>query len=146
MKKMLISLLLLVLCAGCAAQKIDEALPEAAAKLLSEAGLSGEIAAYEESMKYLTGESCRYSLAGDSEEWISVYLYPDAKSAGADAACISADGFGYDDGKGHAIQIDWSAPPRYYQKDNIIFRYVGTDETVIDALTEAFGEPFAGGE
>lgn len=41
--------------------------------------------------------------------------------------------------------LEWKDVPHFYRQNNLILQYVGTDETILNLLTELYGEPFAGG-
>ena len=79
---------------------------------------------------------------------LDVYLYPDARAAAADAARLSADGYGIAPPPGSASEgptvLDWAAPPRFYRWDNLIVLYVGEDDEVAHLLERIAGPPFAG--
>jgi hypothetical protein len=42
--------------------------------------------------------------------------------------------------------VEWVGSPRFWQRDRIIVLYLGTDESIIDVLTDLIGDPFAVGE
>ena len=97
-------------------------------------------------MQTLIGTPYTYTTEGGAQ--IGVFVYDDADAAQADAACVSADGFGYNregaDGTGYGVQTGWADAPHFYRKDNIILRYIGSDADVLTALEAVCGAQVAG--
>lgn len=92
----------------------------------------------------LTGKRHLLTLGGASDGIVTIYEYEDPTSAQADAQCI--------DGSGSIVTLDevthyveWKDVPHFYRQNDLILQYVGTDETILNLLTELYGEPFAGG-
>ncbi|OPF51320.1 hypothetical protein BH721_02540 [Clostridium baratii] len=72
-----------------------------------------------------------------------VYLYENNKSMENDSKNLSKDGSKYENGK-TSVVVDWSKPPHFYKKGNIIVQYIGEDEKIISDLQSILGEQFAG--
>jgi hypothetical protein len=70
---------------------------------------------------------------------IQAFEYPDAAAAARDAAKIQPDGTIPN------TSVMWGAQPHFYRADRLLVIYVGTDATVLAALTSALGAPFATG-
>ncbi len=75
--------------------------------------------------------------AGNSQ--IQVFAFPSASAAAAAAATVSRDGTTI----GTTI-VTWVAAPHFYRSENLVVLYVGSDATVLSALTRVLGAPFAG--
>jgi hypothetical protein len=69
-----------------------------------------------------------------------VFEYRDAATAATQAARISSDGATID----HATQVDWIAPPHFYESGKLLVIYVGTNATVMRLLAAQLGPQFAG--
>ncbi len=67
---------------------------------------------------------------------VQSFDYEDARTAEADAEQIQG-------GTGIAT-VTWIAPPHFFRKERVLVLYVGTDQAVIDLLTEVLGRKFAG--
>ena len=85
-------------------------------------------------------------------EDIQAFEFGSAEEADAAAGGVSATGSSIvttmADGTQMASMITWVAPqiPHFYKAGKLIVLYVGSDNDVIDALQEAMGPQFAGGE
>lgn len=71
-----------------------------------------------------------------------------ADAAANDAARVTAGGFIIDctpaGEEGNGVAVDWINPPYFYRLDDLIARYVGTDESILTLLESVLGMPFAG--
>jgi hypothetical protein len=74
-------------------------------------------------------------------EQVQVFQFDDAQEAEDAAGMVSDDGF--DIGVNH---VDWDATPYFYRTGPLIILYVGNEHTVVNALSQVLGAPFAGGE
>ena len=72
-------------------------------------------------------------------ERVLVMDYGDADALDAEAAGISPDGSSVG-----THMVTWVGPPRFFRTETAIVLYVGESPTVIEALTEMMGPPFAG--
>ena len=83
-------------------------------------------------------------------ERVETFEFGSAEEADAAAGGVSATGSSIvttmADGTESATMITWVAPPHFYKAGKLIVIYVGSDSDVIDALQEAMGPQFAGGE
>ena len=83
-------------------------------------------------------------------EDIQAFEFGSAEEADAAAGGVSATGSSIvttmADGTRMASMITWVAPPHFYKAGKLIVIYVGSDNDVIDALQDAMGPQFAGGE
>ncbi len=79
-----------------------------------------------------------YGLTVNGEN-LQVYDYADASAAGAAAATVSKDGAQVD-----GTAMDWGADPHMYLAGHIIVVYIGSDQSVMDALSTVMGPQFAG--
>jgi hypothetical protein len=70
---------------------------------------------------------------------IQVFEYPDVEAALREAASINIDGSGT-----ATTMAMWMETPHFYQLDNLIVLYLGSDETSLELLEATLGEPFAG--
>lgn len=69
---------------------------------------------------------------------IQVFNYESADAAQSDASQIGPDG------NPRTTMITWVAPPHFFRAEQVIALYVGNDQDVITALTQALGPQFAG--
>ena len=69
---------------------------------------------------------------------LQVYNYDEAAAAEADASQLGPDG------NPRTMMITWVAPPHFFRKERVVVLYNGSDQTVIDLLTQALGPQFAG--
>lgn len=101
---------------------------------------------YEDANKsILEGERVNITL-NDSEN-MQVYIYESSDKAIEDAKRISLDGFSYtksEGDEGMTTTIDWIDNPHFYKIQNIMILYLGNDETILDILSDSFGEQIAG--
>lgn len=101
---------------------------------------------YEDANKsILEGERVNITL-NDSEN-MQVYIYESSDEAIEDAKRISLDGFSYtksEGDEGMTTTIDWIDNPHFYKIQNIMILYLGNDETILDILSDSFGEQIAG--
>lgn len=77
-------------------------------------------------------------------EQTQVYQYSDAATAAAQAARISADGSKVESASNVETQVDWIAPPHFYESGELLVIYVGTNGTVLNLLAAQLGPQFAG--
>ncbi len=89
------------------------------------------------SANYFSIPGVQYEASGET---IFVYEFTDDQELAAQQALVSPDGWGI----GHKF-IQWSVGPSYYQNGNLIVIYDGDKRLIMDTLTAAMGEPFAGG-
>ena len=66
--------------------------------------------------------------------------YATVSAADAEAALVSADG-----GSIGLSQVSWVSTPHSFRGNRLIVLYVGTDDGVIEVLTDLLGPQFAGG-
>ena len=147
MKKWLLGLLAAALLSGCASNAGNTQTADEIAQALDTQGLTGTVETASQSrIQTLIGTPYAYTTEDGAQ--IGVFVYEDADAAQADAACVSADGFGYNregaDGTGYNIRTSWADAPHFYRKDNIILRYIGNDADVLTALEAVCGAQFAG--
>ena len=71
---------------------------------------------------------------------VSVFAYPDARRADADAALVSPTGTRIGE-----TSVFWIATPNFYRRDLLIVLYVGRAPEVTKPLEAVMGPPFAGG-
>lgn len=76
-----------------------------------------------------------------SGETVHAYEFTDEAELASQRALVSPDGWGIG-----LKYIQWTVGPSYYQNGNLIVIYDGDKKLVMDTLTAAMGEPFAGGE
>ena len=67
---------------------------------------------------------------------ISVYEFPDVRTADSQANTISIDGFSI----GNAM-IEWIDKPYFYKQGKLIVGYVGSDNRILKSLKKILGEP-----
>ena len=83
-------------------------------------------------------------------ERVETFEFASAEEADAAAGGVSATGSSIvttmADGTQMASMITWVAPAHFYKAGKLIVIYVGSDSDVIDALQDAMGPQFAGGE
>ena len=100
-----------------------------------------------ESADFLAPEKQLLTVNGED---IQAFEFGSAEEADAGAEGVSASGSSivttFADGTGMASMVDWVVPPHFYKAGKLIVIYVGSDNDVIDALQEAMGPQFAGGE
>ena len=72
---------------------------------------------------------------------VQAFEFASAEEADAAAETVSADGSSVG-----TSMVGWIAPPHFYKASKLIVIYVGSDSDVINALQEAMGLQFAGGE
>lgn len=147
MKKWFLGLLAAALLSGCAGNADNTQTADQIAQALNTQGLTGTVETASQSrIQTLIGTPYAYTTEDGAQ--IGVFVYEDADAAQADAACVSADGFGYNregaDGTGYGVQTGWADAPHFYRKDNIILRYIGNDADVLTALEAVCGAQFAG--
>jgi hypothetical protein len=71
---------------------------------------------------------------------VQVFEYGSPAAAGAEAETISDDG-----GQIGTTMVTWVDTPHFYQKDNLIVLYVGSDELIAGLLEAALDAPIAVG-
>lgn len=79
-----------------------------------------------------------------NNERLQTFLYPDPEAAQAEAQRFSQDG-AWIDRSGELVSINWIATPHLFLVDSMLIIYVGENDELLAALSEAFDEPFAGG-
>ncbi len=83
-------------------------------------------------------------------ERVETFEFASAEEADAAAGGVSANGLSIvttmADGTQMASMVDWFAPVHFYKAGRLIALYVGSDSDVNNALQEAMGPQFAGGE
>lgn len=82
-------------------------------------------------------------------EAIVIHEFRDAATACQEALSVSADGYAISRREGDVTrmtQIDWVNTPHFYCKGQLIVVYVGDDESILTALNDLLGPPFAGGK
>ena len=99
---------------------------------------------------FLQGERRQLTLTGDTEEiFLTVYCYPSAAEAEADAAAVSPNGYStryeYPDGTGTVTGAEWVDTPHFYRLGNLIVLYVGREAAALTTLEAVCGPSFAGG-
>ena len=72
-------------------------------------------------------------------EDVQVFEYGDASAAQSEAARVSSDG-----GSVGTTLITWVAPPHFFRRDRVIALYVGSNASVLSALSSSLGPQFAG--
>ena len=72
---------------------------------------------------------------------VQAFEFASAEEADTVAETVSADGSSVG-----TSMVGWVAPPHFYKAGKLIVIYVGSDSDVINALQEAMGPQFAGGE
>ena len=94
----------------------------------------------------VTGEPVRqpfFSVPGRilvvNAEDVQIFEYDDASAAQADAARVSQDG-----GSIGTTIISWMAPPHFFRRDRLNAIYVGSNASVLAALSSSLGPQFAG--
>ena len=92
----------------------------------------------------LSGKRYVLTLSGVSEGRITLYEYVDFEHAQEDSQHIDESGneVSFDSEKTY---ITWKSTPHFYQFNNLIVQYVGTDKIILDLLLSLCGEQFAGG-
>ena len=74
-----------------------------------------------------------------NNEEVQVYEYESYDKALLVSHQIAPDGYTINN-----IVYDWEIPPHFFQKDNVLVFYLGSNSTVITALFEALGPQIAG--
>lgn len=93
----------------------------------------------------LDGE--RVNITLNDQENMQLFIYESSDKASEDAKRISADGFSYtkiEGDNGITSNVDWIDAPHFYKTNNIILLYLGNDETILNRLSDSFGEQIAG--
>lgn len=93
----------------------------------------------------LTGSRYLLTFSGPSNGRITIYEYESFVQAQADADCIDESGSTVilED---QTHYIEWKSVPHFYQYNNLIIQYVGTDKNILNLLTNLLGTQFAGGD
>lgn len=93
----------------------------------------------------LTGSRYLLTFSGPSDGRITIYEYESLAQAQIDAACIDESGSTVilED---QTHYIEWKSVPHFYQYNNLIIQYVGTDKDILNLLTNLSGAQFAGGD
>lgn len=73
------------------------------------------------------------------EQDVQVFEYESAELMEADATQVAPDGSSIG-----TTMVTWVEPPHFFKSGRILVLYVGKDAGVIDLLTGALGEQFAG--
>ena len=99
------------------------------------------------SVDFLAPEKQLLTVNGED---IQAFEFASAEEADAAAGGVSATGSSIvttmADGTQMASMITWVEPAHFYKAGKLIVIYVGSDSDVIDALQDAMGRQFAGGE
>lgn len=69
---------------------------------------------------------------------VQVFAFADAEAAQAAVATLGPDG------NPPTMMITWVAPPHFYQSGRLVVLYVGDDQAITQALTDALGAQVAG--
>jgi len=96
----------------------------------------------------LTGRRYLLTLSGASNGRITVYEYVDSVQAQADGSRIDESGSQViltNETGTETTYIEWKSTPHFYQLNNLIVQYVGTDKTILTILKNLCGNQFAGG-
>lgn len=96
----------------------------------------------------LTGKRYLLTLSGASDGRITLYEYDNSVQAQADGFRIDESGSQVtltNESGTETTYIEWKSTPHFYQLNNLIVQYVGTDKTILDILTNLCGNQFAGG-
>jgi hypothetical protein len=96
----------------------------------------------------LTGKRYLLTLSGASDGRITLYEYDDSVQAQADGSRIDESGSQViltNETGTETTYIEWKSTPHFYQLNNLIVQYVGTDKTILTILTNLCGNQFAGG-
>jgi hypothetical protein len=72
---------------------------------------------------------------------VQAFEFASAEEADSVAGTVSADGSLIG-----TSMVGWLTPPHFYKSGKLIVIYVGSGGDVIDALQEAMGTQFAGGD
>ena len=75
---------------------------------------------------------------------IQVFEYATIKDKQRIRAQISPDGYEIS-GCSHSHIVDWLDKPHFYEKDNLLILYVGSDPLILETLQNVIGPQFAGG-
>lgn len=97
----------------------------------------------------LTGKRYLLTLSGVSDGRITLYEYDDFAQAQADALCIDKSGSQVNlanETGSETTYVEWKSIPHFYQLNNLIVQYVGTDKTILTILTNLCEDQFAGGD
>jgi hypothetical protein len=77
---------------------------------------------------------------GESEAFeIQVYDYRDPAMTTSDVARIGPGG------QVAAMLVEWPAPPYFFRSGSVLVIYVGSEQRIVDLLSDMLGPPFAGG-
>lgn len=99
--------------------------------------------------EWFSGNAYCMVLNDDLDNQIVFYVYETGEAAKEDTSCIDPSGSCISVTKGRdqgmAI-VEWVSIPHFYQYENMIVQYIGTDETVLTVLEEICGACFAGGD
>jgi hypothetical protein len=80
---------------------------------------------------------------------VAAFAYRTTVAAQLDASRISSDGATFRGGfgpfGGHAVTVDWIAPPHHYRRGRVIVTLIGNDGATTSLLTSVLGPQFAGG-
>lgn len=76
---------------------------------------------------------------------LEVHRHPDPEAARSDAERVAPDGHSIIDPTGVKMAVLWGGTPHYYLRGPLLAIYVGSDPTLLEALSAALGPPFAGG-
>lgn len=140
--RVLLSLALVVLAAGCSAHNpaspTDLVNAEALAGLLQHAGAEVRVAEQmpREAFPFF-GVSAQRLIVND--ETVHVFVYADLAAAAADASLVPPSGTPIG-----GTHISWVAPPRFYTRGALIVLYVGRKSDVINVFDTILGPAFAG--
>ena len=74
-----------------------------------------------------------------NSEDIQVFEYDSAADMETEAALVAPDG-----GSVGTSMMSWMASPHFFKSGSLIVLYVGDNATLLELLTAALGQPFAG--
>ena len=152
MKNVMLGILILMLLVGCRTSEDDLYLNERASEEETE-GLVKFLMVFEEE-----GYETEYFTSLDSEmlgtqrnilthgEKLSIFEYDCEEDAIFDANNISEGGYEYTkyskDGTAFTQNVSWMTPPRFYLYENLIVRYLGSNQSISKVLQTTCGEKF----
>lgn len=155
-KKCMMIIFVVLMLMGCGTtKKANESAPSKAVVVSKESVLdkmkeifeqSGNTFSFKEVEKS-TLEGERVNITLNDKENMQLFIYESSDKASEDAKRISADGFSYtktEGDNGITSNVDWIAAPHFYKTSNIIILYLGTDEAILNKLSDNFGEQIAG--
>lgn len=82
----------------------------------------------------------------DSTLSMSIYEYASAQEVAAQKEAISSTGYSIKTVDGASTQVEWVAPPHFFEGEKFIVLYCGSSGDVLSFLEELLGPQFAGAE